>query len=200
MALFGLRRVSYVGYPAKRLVDVVGAGTALLIFAPVFLLISVAIKLGSTGPIFFRQQRLGLSERPFEILKFRSMRTDASSTGPAYTVPGDPRVTGIGRILRKTSLDELPQLINVLRGDMSLFGPRPYVGFELEDWSEDERRRRALVRPGISGLAQISGRSNLPTEGRIQCDLKYVRDCSLSLDIVLALRTVFVVVCSRGTN
>ena len=200
MALFGNRRVSYVGYPLKRLVDVVVAGAALVVLAPIFVPIAIAIKLSSKGPIFFRQRRLGLNERPFEILKFRSMRVDAASTGPAYTMAGDPRVTGIGSILRKTSLDELPQLINVLVGDMSLLGPRPYVGFELERWSDEERRLRASVRPGMSGLAQISGRSNLLTDGRIECDLKYVSNCSLSMDIVLAMRTVLIVVCSRGAN
>jgi len=200
MTLFGSPRVSYVGYPLKRLVDVVGAGTALVILVPIFLPISIAIKLGSKGPILFRQERLGLKEAPFEILKFRSMRVDAVSTGPAYTVPGDPRVTGIGRILRKTSLDELPQLINVLRGEMSLFGPRPYVGFELENWTAEERRLRVSVRPGLSGLAQTSGRSDLLGRSRIECDLRYVQECSFRLDCVLAFRTLLAVLTTRGTN
>ena len=201
MALFGVRRHhAYLGHSLKRLVDLVGASAALFVLLPVFVPIAIAIKLGSRGPVFFRQQRLGLHERPFEILKFRSMRADASSTGPAFTAPGDTRVTKVGSLLRRTSLDELPQLVNVLCGDMSLIGPRPYVGFELEGWSSKERRLRASLRPGISGLSQTNGRSLLTADAIRKLDLKYVSNCSVSLDVSILLQTILSVLARRGTN
>lgn len=201
MALFGSRlRLKYIGYPLKRTIDIAFGVASLVFLSPLFLLIGCAVRLSSPGPILFKQQRLGLGERPFQILKFRTMRVDAQQTGPAYTTAGDPRVTAVGRLLRKTSLDEIPQAWNVLRGDMSIFGPRPYVGFELEHWSAEQRATRARVRPGISGLSQTSGRSELEGDKRIECDLTYVRECSAMLDCVLAFRTLIAVLKHEGTN
>lgn len=200
MALFRTRGTVHVGYPLKRFIDVFFASGALVVLVPVFALIALAIKLNSNGPVFFRQRRLGLNEYPFEILKFRSMRPDASSCGPAYTQECDPRITWIGGILRKTSLDELPQLINVVRGEMSLFGPRPFVGFELENWTDNQRAIRSAVRPGISGLAQTRGRSELTEEAQREYDLCYVAGCNLSMDLWLAVCTAKSVLTGGGTN
>ncbi len=200
MALFRTRGTVHVGYPLKRFIDVFIASGALVVLVPVFALIALAIKLNSNGPVFFRQRRLGLNECPFEILKFRSMRPDASSCGPAYTQECDPRITWIGGILRKTSLDELPQLINVVRGEMSLFGPRPFAGFELENWTEEQRRVRSTLRPGISGLSQTKGRSELSEEVQRNYDLYYVGHCTLFMDLWLGICTAIVVLKRHGTN
>lgn len=190
----------FVGYAGKRGLDFIVSLLALIMLAPLMMMLGLAIRMTSAGPVFFRQRRLGLGESPFWILKFRSMRVDAATTGPQYTVANDPRITPVGRMLRKTSLDELPQLINVLKGDMSLIGPRPYVGFELDGWSDEERALRASVRPGISGMSQAFGRSGLTPEQIKSHDLRYVRRCSLLLDFGLILRTIRVVLLSRGTN
>lgn len=188
------------GYWLKRPFDILTAGTLLILLSPVFAAVALAIRLTSPGPILFRQRRLGVGERPFTILKFRSMRVDADRVGPGFTSAHDPRITPIGRILRKTSLDELPQLLNVFRGEMSLLGPRPYIGFELEAWSPEERRLRASVRPGISGLSQVRGRSQYTVAQIIASDLEYVDRCSLWLDLKLCVQTVTSVLRSRGTN
>ena len=178
------------GYPLKRAIDFTVALCLLVVSSPILAASALLVRISSPGPIFFRQTRLGLHERPFEIFKFRSMRVDAAQTGPAFTTAGDPRITRIGRLLRKTSLDELPQLLNVLRGDMSLFGPRPYVGFEMDGWPEELRSQRSAVRPGISGLAQVAGRSSLDPESTRRCDLEYVERCSLLFDIKLCWMTL----------
>jgi lipopolysaccharide/colanic/teichoic acid biosynthesis glycosyltransferase len=167
---------------------------------PMMGLIALAIRLDSRGPVFYKQKRLGLNEQPFTVLKFRSMRVDADQCGPKFTTTDDPRITKIGKFLRGTSLDELPQLLNVLRGDMSLIGPRPYVGFELEDWSEDDRQSRASVRPGISGLAQVSGRSELKPEEIRELDVEYVKKSSLSFDLTIVWKTVVSVLFRTGVN
>jgi lipopolysaccharide/colanic/teichoic acid biosynthesis glycosyltransferase len=191
---------AFRGYPAKRLLDLASAALLLMTLSPLFVLIAVAVKLTSRGPVFYRQRRLGLHERPFTIFKFRSMRADADRTGPQFTTSNDSRITLLGNVLRKTSLDELPQLFNVLRGEMSLLGPRPYAGFELNSWSAEERALRASVRPGMSGLSQVEGRSLLTEDQTRQHDLDYVRRCSFSLDCSIVLRTLKVLVTSRGTN
>ena len=187
-------------YLLKRPVDLLLSGLALVLFSPVFLLIAFLIKVTSPGPVFFRQKRLGVNEAPFEILKFRSMCSDSEKTGPQFTSANDSRITGIGKLIRKTSLDELPQLINIFRGEMSLIGPRPYVGFELADTAQTDRQKRASVRPGVSGLAQISGRSRLTQDAVIEFDLEYVEHCSLRLDWQILLQTISKVVSCEGTN
>lgn len=188
------------GYLMKRPIDLFASGLALVILSPVFLMIALMIKVSSPGPVFFRQKRLGVGEKPFTILKFRSMSTDSTSTGPQFTSANDSRITGIGKIIRKTSLDEIPQLLNIFRGEMSLIGPRPYVGFELADVSQECRQQRACIRPGVSGLAQVSGRSRLSQNAVIDFDLDYVAKCSLSLDLWIVFKTIQKVIACDGTN
>ena len=185
----------------KRLFDIVMAGGALVFFAPLLLAIAATIKLTSPGPVLFFQYRYGYRKRRFKIYKFRSMRVDAGdASGVKQTVAGDPRVTWIGKILRKTSLDEIPQLINVLKGDMSLVGPRPHVPGMLaanllyEDLVPYYFQRHS-ARPGITGLAQINGCRGSTVEAgraisRIDHDLDYIEKWSLRLDIKIILHTV----------
>ena len=185
----------------KRLFDIVMAGGALVFLAPLLLAIAVAIKLTSPGPVLFFQYRYGYRNRRFKIYKFSSMRVDVSdATGVKQTVAGDKRVTWIGRILRKTSLDEIPQLINVLKGDMSLVGPRPHVpgmlaaNFLYEDLVPYYFQRHS-ARPGITGLAQINGCRGSTVEAgraisRIDYDLDYIAKWSLRLDVTIILRTI----------
>ena len=188
------------GYRLKRPLDVLAAAAALVLLSPLLLLVAVAVWITSKGPVLFRQRRLGIHEHPFSIIKFRTMRVDAPEVGPAFTSSGDPRITPLGKLLRMTSLDELPQLFNVLLGDMSLIGPRPYVGFELDDCTADQRAQRSSVRPGISGLSQVNSRSTGTQAKSIRHDLDYVERCSVALDLRLALRTAMVVIVRRGVN
>jgi exopolysaccharide biosynthesis polyprenyl glycosylphosphotransferase len=197
---------------ARRLVktafDRVGALVLLLLTAPVLLALAVAIRLDSPGPVFFRQVRVGKDGREFLIFKFRTMYTDAERRlseirhlnehdGVLFKMRDDPRVTKIGRCLRRLSLDELPQLLNVLGGSMSLVGPRPPLPQEVATYPEDMCRRLA-VPPGMTGLWQVSGRSDLPWEEAVRLDLRYVENWSLSLDLVILLRTLSAVVRSSG--
>lgn len=186
---------------AKRLIDIIGAAFGLLLLSPLLLAVVAIIKFTSAGPVFFRQERTGLDNKPFQILKFRSMYTDRCDlSGVAQTVADDPRVTPIGRVIRKTNIDELPQLFNVLLGDMSLVGPRPHVpgmlaaGVRYEELVVGYERRHAM-RPGITGLAQASGLRGPTTEVepsvmRVVRDIEYIRDFSIWLDIRILFRTV----------
>ncbi len=186
---------------AKRLVDIVGAAIGLLLLSPLLIAVAAIIKFTSAGPVFFRQERTGLDNAPFEILKFRSMYTDRCDiSGVAQTIADDPRITPIGRIIRKTNIDELPQLLNVLWGDMSLVGPRPHVpgmlaaGVRYEDLVIGYERRHSM-RPGITGLAQANGLRGPTTEVepsvmRVVRDIEYIRDFSIWLDIRILVRTV----------
>ncbi|MFH1302911.1 MAG: sugar transferase [Planctomycetota bacterium] len=192
--------VEKTGYILKRPLDVLLSGLALVMLSPVFLVIALIIKLTSPGPVFFRQERLGVKEKPFLILKFRSMRVDSEATGPQFTAANDSRITKIGKWIRKTSLDELPQLINIFRGEMSLIGPRPYIGFELTDASPAGRSKRASVRPGVSGLAQVSGRSQLSQSAVLEYDLEYIEKCSLRFDLSIVFKTIQKVLSCEGTN
>ncbi len=184
----------------KRLMDIVGSLALLVLLCPVFLVIALLIRFTSPGPILFRQRRIGRGEKPFEILKFRSMVENAAALGPGFTDYGDPRVTAVGRFLRKTSLDELPQLFNVLRGEMSLIGPRPFIGFEMEMRPAEERALRASIRPGISGLAQVKGRCIATAEEAWANDLDYVRRHNPLFDLRLIFQTVLVVLFRRTTT
>jgi lipopolysaccharide/colanic/teichoic acid biosynthesis glycosyltransferase len=184
----------------KRGLDIVVSLGALLLLSPFLLLIALAVRLTSSGPSLFRQQRLGKDGVPFTIHKFRSMVVDApdirNPDGSAYNAPDDPRVTRVGRLLRKTSLDELPQLINVLKGEMSLVGPRPDQVDQLQYYTPQERHK-LRVKPGVTGLAQINGRNNIPWEQRKQLDLEYVERRSLSFDLHILLLTVPYVLARR---
>ena len=192
----------------KRLLDIVGASAGLLVASPILLLAAVAIRLDSPGPVFHRAVRVGRGGRKFQFLKLRSMRVGAEelrglllhlnqAQGPAFKLHDDPRVTRVGRILRKTSLDELPQLWHVLRGDMSLVGPRPPFPEEVERY-EPWMLRRLSVRPGLTCLWQVSGRSDLPFDEWMRLDLEYVDRYSFPLDVSILLRTIPAVLSARG--
>lgn len=166
----------------KRLLDITLAALALALLWPVLLLAALAVLLQDGPPVLFRQTRLGLGGRPFGMLKFRSMKRGAAAAGPFFTRPGDARITPVGRFLRRSSIDELPQLINVLRGDMSLVGPRPDVPAQRACYSDAEWAERCSVRPGITGLAQVRLRSEGTEAQRLALDLQYTRTASVWLD------------------
>ena len=193
----------------KRAMDMVGAAAGLLLLSPVFALVAVAITVTSPGPILFAQERYGLNKRRFRMLKFRTMCSNAENlqssmehmneaSGPIFKIRDDPRVTTLGKLLRKSSLDELPQLYNVLCGDMSLVGPRPMSTRDVALFSEAWLMRRFSVKPGITGLWQVSGRSNVSFDRWIELDLKYIDRWSLRLDLEILLKTLPTVV--RGTG
>lgn len=182
----------------KRSFDVIFATVVLIIASPLMLLVGLGVRLESPGPVIFTQQRVGLEGRIFNIFKFRSMVEDADSKGPHFTRDGDSRLTRVGRIIRKTSFDELPQLFNVLRGEMSIVGPRPNVPQQRCEYSQDQWSRRNSVRPGITGLAQATLRSDATLEERKQLDLSYVERASLRLDLWIILLTVKQVIAKGG--
>ncbi len=167
----------------KRALDVLLSLAALVVLSPVLAAAALAIALESGRPVLFRQTRVGLDGREFAMYKFRSMVRDAAAIGPYYTASGDPRITAIGRFLRRTSIDELPQLLNVLSGDMSLVGPRPDVPAQRGQYTNEQWAERCQVRPGITGLAQALLRSSGTEADRLALDLRYVRECSVWLDL-----------------
>jgi lipopolysaccharide/colanic/teichoic acid biosynthesis glycosyltransferase len=173
----------------NRAVDVALAGTGLVLTSPLLGLAALAIKLEDRGPVVYRQRRVGLRGEEFELLKLRTMVVGAETMGAGFAVDeGDPRITRLGRFLRKTSIDELPQLWNVLRGDMSVVGPRPTLRYQVEQY--DERQRRRLeVKPGLTGWAQVNGRAKLPWPERIELDVWYVEHRSPRVDLRILLRT-----------
>jgi lipopolysaccharide/colanic/teichoic acid biosynthesis glycosyltransferase len=175
----------------NRVADVAIAGTALALASPVLALAALAVKLEGRGPVFFRQMRVGKDGTDFELLKLRTMVVGAESIGAGYAVDaGDTRITRAGRVLRRLSLDELPQLWNVIRGDMSVIGPRPTLRYQVERY--DERQRHRLdVKPGITGWAQVHGRATLPWAERIELDVWYVEHRSPLLDLKILLKTPF---------
>jgi exopolysaccharide biosynthesis polyprenyl glycosylphosphotransferase len=192
----------------KRAFDVAVASIALVVSWPVLALIAVAVRLDSEGPAVFVQERIGRDGRPFQMFKFRSMAVGSESVlpalaernegaGPLFKMREDPRVTRIGRVLRRSSLDELPQIVNVLRGDMSFVGPRPAIPEEVARYGGDARRR-LLLRPGLTGVWQVSGRSNLPWDEGLRLDLTYVENWSLLGDLVVLFRTIGAVITRRG--
>jgi exopolysaccharide biosynthesis polyprenyl glycosylphosphotransferase len=195
----------------KRVMDVIGSGIALLLLSPVFAIIALLVKLSSKGPVIYRQRRLGQFGETFELLKFRSMRVDtdasihqefmksviagthdgnaADGEKPVYKMTDDPRITPIGKFLRRSSLDEFPQFFNVLKGDMSLVGPRPPLAYEYEEYKIWHRRRVLEAKPGITGLWQVKGRSRVRFDDMVRLDLEYVRTWSLWLDIQILAKT-----------
>jgi lipopolysaccharide/colanic/teichoic acid biosynthesis glycosyltransferase len=167
----------------KRALDVLLSLAALIVLSPVLLLAAAAIAIESGAPVFFKQVRLGRGGREFGMYKFRSMVKDAASIGPWHTAADDPRITRVGRFLRRTSIDELPQLLNVLKGDMSIVGPRPDVPAQRALYTDEDWAVRCSVRPGITGLAQALLRSEATEARRLELDLRYARFHSLSMDL-----------------
>ena len=173
----------------NRALDVAGASLGLALASPALAAAVLAIKLDDAGPVFYRQRRVGQDGREFELLKLRTMIVGAEQQGAGWAVNrGDPRITRVGRALRRLSLDELPQLWNVVRGEMSLIGPRPTLAYQVESYSA-RQRRRLEVRPGVTGWAQIHGRATLPWEERIELDLWYVENRSPWIDLKILLKT-----------
>ncbi|MBN1884635.1 MAG: sugar transferase [Candidatus Krumholzibacteriota bacterium] len=204
----------------KRMLDFVASAVLLVVGFPFFLAIALLIRLTSSGPVFFRQKRIGEHGEEFTLFKFRTMRTDCDdashrefardfilgrmddspldgSETSVYKITNDPRVTAIGSFLRKTSLDELPQFINILRGEMSIVGPRPPLAYEY-DCYEDWHKLRLAVRPGLTGLWQVSGRSTVPFHEMVMLDLYYIENWTLLLDLKIMLRTVPVMLTGAG--
>ena len=173
----------------NRAADVALAGLGLVVTSPLLVAAGLAVKLEDGGPVLFRQTRVGKDGKDFELLKLRSMVVDAERTGAGHAVDrGDRRITRVGRLLRRTSIDELPQLWNIVRGDMSVIGPRPTLRYQVERYSE-RQRRRLDVRPGLTGWAQIHGRATLPWAERIELDVWYVEHRSPRVDMHILLRT-----------
>jgi exopolysaccharide biosynthesis polyprenyl glycosylphosphotransferase len=194
----------------KRLFDIIASSAALMALSPLLLGVALAIKLTSRGPIFFKQKRVGLHGKPFNMLKFRSMVTNAEElkaklealneqSGPVFKIKNDPRITGIGRFIRKYSIDELPQLLNVLRGEMSVVGPRPPLPNEVAKYAAWQRRRLS-VRPGLTCIWQVSGRNQISFEEWMYLDMQYIDNWTLWTDLSLILKTVPVVVTGSGAS
>lgn len=192
----------------KRLMDVLLSAAALLVLSPVFLITAVVIKCEDRGPVFFVQQRAGKDMKPFSIYKFRSMYVNADEkmaemmkhneqTGHAFKIKDDPRITRTGKVIRRFSIDELPQLINIIKGDMSIVGPRPILTFQMEECSPYERQR-LVVRPGLTCYWQIGGRADVTWEEWVELDLDYIEDMGLWTDLKMILRTVPVVFSGDG--
>jgi lipopolysaccharide/colanic/teichoic acid biosynthesis glycosyltransferase len=182
----------------SRALDVVLGALLLTISSPLLALAAIAIRLESRGPVFYRQLRVGRDGEPFELWKLRTMVPGAETLGAGiYVVEGDPRITRVGKLLRRFSLDELPNLVNVLRGEMALVGPRPTVQEQVDRYT-DRQRRRLEVKPGITGWAQINGRTSLPWPERIELDVWYVEHRSLRLDLRILLRTARMLATGHG--
>ena len=186
----------------KRIIDIVASFTGLIVLSPLMLVVSILIKLEYKGEVIFKQKRVGLNGKEFYMYKFRSMVINAEElkaelesqnemSGPMFKMKDDPRITKIGKFIRKTSIDELPQLINVIKGDMSLVGPRPSLPKEVEEF-ETWMRERLEVKPGLTCIWQVSGRNNIDFEDWMKLDIKYVRERSLALDFKLIFKTIFV--------
>jgi len=209
----------------KRALDIKGSLAGLLLFSPLFIIISLLIKATTKGPVFFKQQRVGQFGKKFTFLKFRSMYVNNDSTihreyvtnlikgnttcgqsesagekAPVYKIKGDPRITPIGRFLRKSSLDELPQFLNVLKGDMSLVGPRPPIPYEFENYDTWHRERLIKMKPGITGLWQVVGRSTTSFDEMVRLDVKYLRKWSLWWDVAIIFKTPLVMLKGKGAH
>ncbi|MBA2515164.1 MAG: sugar transferase [Solirubrobacterales bacterium] len=194
----GRARGDTVSYRGKRVFDVALASTALLVSGPVIGVAAALIRLESRGHPIYRQRRVGRDGRPFEVYKLRTMVSGAEGMGAGLAVDeGDARITRVGALLRRASIDELPNLVNVLRGEMSLVGPRPTVQVQVERYTERQRGRLA-VRPGITGWAQVHGRATLPWHERIELDLSYVERASLRLDLQVLVLTARMVLTGHG--
>lgn len=220
----GEERAKRGAFLLKRALDIAGSAAALVAVSPLLLAVALAVKLSSKGPVLFRQQRVGRLGRPFTLLKFRTMVAgsdpaihreyvkqfireqkshaagdNGGGAPPVYKITDDPRVTPLGRFLRRSSLDELPQFFNVLSGDMSLVGPRPPIPYELDNYDVWHKRRVMAIRPGITGPWQVRGRSRTTFDEMVRMDLKYIRDWSLLTDIKLLLQTPWAVLTTKGS-
>ena len=181
-----------------RVIDVAIAALALLLLSPFLLIAAIAIKLGSRGPVIYRQRRIGLNDAEFEMWKLRTMVQGSDPVGVGTVVTReDPRVTSAGRFLRRTSLDEVPNLVNVLRGEMAIVGPRPTIPAQVDDYTPRQRRRHEVL-PGITGWAQVQGRAGIPWEERIELDVWYVDHRTAALDLRILAKTVWLVLTGRG--
>jgi len=176
----------------KRLGDIIISLLALMVLLPFFAVIAVAVRLSSNGPAIFRQERAGKNGKPFVFYKFRTMKVGVELFGPSPKSGDDPRLTKVGKFLREYSLDELPQLFNILKGEMSIVGPRPLYLSQMAEWSE-RQKKRLLVKPGLTGLAQISGRGELTREEKLELDVKYVEEAGFWTDIKVVLKTIALV-------
>lgn len=177
----------------KNIFDFISSLCGLVILSPLFLLIAIAIKIDSPGPIFFKQTRGGINNKYFKIYKFRTMCVNAENMGFGYSVSkNDSRITRVGKFLRKTSLDELPQLINILKGEMSIIGPRPTVTVQTDNYN-DYQRKRLNMKPGITGYAQVNGRNSLTWEQKFELDNYYIDNFSVILDLKILIKTISVV-------
>ena len=194
----------------KRIIDIVASFIGLILLSPLILIVSILIKLESKGEVIFKQKRVGLNGKEFYMYKFRSMVINAEElkkqlesqnemSGPMFKIKDDPRITKVGKFIRKTSIDELPQLINVIKGDMSLVGPRPSLPKEVEKF-EQWMMERLEVKPGLTCIWQVSGRNNIDFEDWMKLDIKYVRERSFKLDIKLILKTVLVLLGDKNAS
>lgn len=182
----------------KHIFDKVFSLILLILLCPLFILISILIKIDSEGPVMFLQQRVGKDHTLFNIYKFRTMIPNAINIGNGvYTEEKDSRITGVGSFLRKTSLDELPQLLNIFKGDMSFIGPRPTLAYQVEQYNAFQKKR-LLMKPGVTGLAQINGRNSISWPERIKYDVQYVENWSIALDIKIFFRTFLVIFKREG--
>ena len=207
--LMAWRLTVFGAYATKRIMDIVISALGMLLLSPLFLVIAVAVKISSPGPVFFKQVRVGRYGRHFTFYKFRSMRKNAdaekaglmdrneSSDGVIFKMKEDPRITKVGKFLRRTSLDELPQLWNVFIGDMSLVGPRPPVPSEVEKYTLEDRKRLDVI-PGITCLWQIKGRSEIPFHEQVQLDKEYILTPGIWKDIVILLKTIPAIIGGKG--
>lgn len=195
----------------KRTIDIIGSLFGLIVLSPLFLIVAVVIKWEDPkGPVFFSQTRVGKDEKPFRIYKFRSMCTDAEDklkdvldrnflSGAMFKIKDDPRITRVGKFIRKTSIDELPQFFNVLKGNMSLVGPRPSSRMEVDDYSNYDKKRLSVT-PGCTGLWQVSGRNNIGFKEMVELDIAYIKKKSIWFDFKIMLKTVVIIINSRGAS
>jgi len=181
----------------KRTIDIFASLLALIILFPIYVVIVISIRLNSRGPAIFKQQRAGKGGRPFVFYKFRTMKQEVDPFGPSPKSGEDTRLTKVGKFLREYSLDELPQFYSILRGDMSLIGPRPLYLSQMEEWNE-RQKKRLFVRPGLTGLAQIRGRGGLTQEEKLELDVQYVETAGFLTDIKIIITTVFRVLRRKG--
>nr|WP_235728241.1 sugar transferase [Metabacillus indicus] len=186
----------------KRVLDILLSSVSLIVAIPIILITSIFIKLESKGPAFFKQERSGLNGKSFNIYKLRSMSTDAEKNGPQWASKDDNRVTKVGKFIRKTRIDELPQLFNVFKGDMTIFGPRPERPIFVEQFSKEIPGfdKRTIVKPGLTGWAQVNGGYDISPEDKLKLDLFYIRNMSLALDFKIMLKTVKVVLTGEGAR